>query len=161
MFDIPQIFGKLTNLIMLIIVAFVFYFAYTMVMKFMGPDKSQVTLGRQEVVIDNVKANNAQLKDALVTQGKANDITQNAVQENSQAQQDNRSAKDINYQKTEKKVTDLKKDYNTKISQTTDPVASFKLIQEKEAQISQVRISALWFNYCKAEPQDVDCKEEI
>ena len=98
-----------------------------------------------------------QRKKAIVVQGKANNITQDAVKDVTQAQQDNRTAKDSNYQKVEKKVSDIKKDYNTKISNTTDPTVSVQLIREKEVQVSQVRISALWSNYCKAEPQDADC----
>lgn len=161
MFNILSLPSKLLNVFYVIAALVIVYLIYSTVVKFIGPNQDSNVRGQQEVVISTIEGNTEALKKVIDTQKKANDISNDIVNDVVTQQKNNSSSKDNKHHKNEKKVTDIKKDFDDKISQTTDPELTVKLIKEKEIEVSRVRITALWSNFCKNETQEPECKDIV
>ncbi len=161
MFKILELPSKLLNVFYVIAALVIVYLIYSTVVKFIGPNQDSNVRGQQEVVISTIEGNTEALKKVIDTQKKANDISNDIVNDVVTQQKNNSSSKDNKHHKNEKKVTDIKKDFDDKISQTTDPELTVKLIKEKEIEVSRVRITALWSNFCKYETQEPECKDIV
>lgn len=133
--------------------------SYMVIQKFKGFNQNATVRGQQEVVISDLTASNEQLRVAIDNKAKADGITQGIVQDAIVAKQISAESIQTQHTQVEKKVTELKKAFNVKISQTTDPQVSVQLIKEKEDAVSNTRITALWANYCKNETNQPECKE--
>lgn len=161
MFNILSLPSKLLNVFYVIAALVIVYLIYSTVMRFVGPDQDSNVRGQQAVVISTIEANADNLKKAIDIQKKANDITNDIVKEVINDQQVNYTSINDSYQKIEEKVVVIKKGFNDQISQTNDRQLSAKLNKEKETEISRVRITALWSNFCKYETQEPECKDIV
>lgn len=149
-----KIIGGVFYLVLVVVVIWALIAAFN---KLSGNQDSSVR-GQQQVVINDLSNTNANLTKTLDIQKKAGVIDQDIVNTTTDKQKQNSDTKSTSHQNVENKITELRKEYNDKISKAVDPQESLKLIKEKEIAVSTARVKSLWVNFCKQEPQDEDCK---
>lgn len=150
---------KATAIFWLFVIALSLIFTYTAFQQLISGNKKDKVLGQQEVVIDTLSGSNASLLKSISDRTRIEEKAKVTIQDVIDRQQINKDTKAAEHREVEKKVVEIKKDYNTKISESVDVQKSVQLIKEKEAAVSRVRITSLWSNYCKSEPVDQICKE--
>lgn len=144
-----------------IIIAIVFFvlliIAVQLLFNLKGPNSAARANGQQEIILDVLAENNRALAEAAKRKEISDKLSITFVNQAEIRKNEQIHEQVASHAQVEEKVATIKKEFESKLKGNNDPIATVIMVKQAEMEVSTVRVTSLWINFCKYDNSQ-ECK---
>ena len=112
---------------------------------------------KSSLVVDLLDNSNKELKKSIELKQDMDNISEDTIKDNLVTKQEHKEKVDYIQTTTKTKIKQVYQKANTEVASMQDKDKIAEIVEQRNKEVSKLRITSLWKSYCLDEPQEQEC----